>query len=310
LSPQTRRGKAAPASHRKSSSRGASAATRKPGPAIKEIGEEQLDDGQLDELAPVPVRPRRRARGLARAKRTSGWRYASDALGAYVPLIIAFVVVFGGVWAWISFGPHPPTPRENWVRIDSTWQPKVAKDLQKVADTKSDFTAQMAAYTALGSDLNGWASDLTLIISWDSATATPNPSSGSTTPNADLVQAFINALDQQSSNISSLTTAANGTEIDATATMVAAGDKGLAEAYAAAYRQLVGTAPPSTNPTIAVPSLGICAPASPAVSPTPAVSPGPTPSLAASGSPTAAPTIELCVPPPPSRSPGPAGSAG
>ena len=310
MSPQTRRGKAAPASHRKSSSRGASTAARKLAPAARAIAEEQVDDAQLEELASVPVRPRRRARGLARVQRTSGWRYASDALGAYIPLIIAFVVVFGGVWAWISFGPHPPTPKEHWLQIESTWQPKVTNDLQRIADTKSDFTAQMAAYTTLSNDLSGWATDLTAITVWDGANATANPSSGSTTPNYDLVQAFVNALNQQVSSIGSLTGATNGTEIDTAASMVAAGDTGWEEKYAAAYRQIVGTAPAATKPTLAVPSLGICASPSPSASPTPTVSLGPTPSFAASGSPTAAPTIQLCVPPPPSQSPGPAGSAG
>ena len=316
MSPQTRRGKAVPASHRKSSSRGASAATRKPAPAAKGIVEEQVDDAQLEELASVPVRPRRRARGLARVKRTSGWRYASDALGAYVPLIIAFVVVFGGVWAWISFGPHAPTPKDNWIQIESTWLPKVDHDRQRIADTKSDFTAQMAAYTTLSNDLSGWATDLTAITSWDGANATANPSSGSTTPNADLVQAFINALNQQVSNIGSLTGATSGTEIATAVTAVSADDKAVDEAYGAAYRQILGTAPTATNSALTVPSLGTCATSAPtgtpgeSASPGESVTPGSSPSLAASGSPAAAPTIQLCVPPPPSRTPGPAGSAG
>lgn len=305
MSPQTRRGKAATASRRKTSARGASAATRKPAASVRAIDEEQLDDEQIAASAPLPVRPRRRARGLARVRRTSGWRYASDALGAYVPLIIAFVVVFVGVWAWISWGPHAPTAKENWTQIESTWRPKVESDRQRIAATKSDFTAQMAAYTSLRGDLAGWAADLSNVSSWDPANATPIGSATSATPNYDAVQAFINAANQEVSNIDTLTGAATGTDVEVGVTMVTTGDTALDEAYAAAYRQLFGTAPPSNPPTLAVPSLSPCG------TPGPSVSPGPSPSssLGASGSPSSTPTPQMCVPAS-SYSPAPAGSAG
>jgi hypothetical protein len=318
LSPQTRRGKAAPASHRKSSSRGTSTTTRKAASGVQAGEETQLDETQLEDQAAAPVRPRRRARGIARLRRTSGYRYVSEAVGAYVPLIIAFVVLFGGVWAWISFGPHAPTAKDHWLQIESTWLPKVQHDRQLIAETNGDYTSQIAAYSTLGTDLTGWTTDLSKIASWDSADATPDPSSGSSTPNSDLTQAFINAAQQQASNIDSLTRATTGLDIDAAITEVRAGDSGLEIAYVAAYHKIVGTYPPSSlnsKPTLAVPSLGVCPAATP--SDTPGTSPSPadssaatSPSPAVSTSPGPSPTIQLCMPKPVTQSPGPAGSAG
>ena len=319
MSPQTRRGKAAPATHRKTSSHGTSAATRKPATAARVGDEQQLDEPQLENRASAPVRPRRRARGLARVKRTSGWRYASDALGAYVPLIIVFLVAFSGIWAWISFGPHAPTAKDNWLQIESTWLPKVQNDRQRIAETKSDYTSQMAAYSTLSTDLTGWSTALGKIPSWDSTDAKADPSSGSTTPRADLVQAFSNAEQQQASNIDTLTKAVYGMDIDTATTEVRAGDSGLEIAYVAAYRKIVGTYPPSAlnaKPTLAVPSLGACPAESPSGSPSASLSPeassssDESPSSAASTSPGPSPTIQLCLPQPVSQSPKPAGSAG
>ena len=330
MSPQPRRGKAAPASHRKTASHGTSAATRKAAPAAK-LGDEQLDEAQLEFLASAPVRPRRRARGLARLRRTAGWRYASDALGAYVPLIVAFVLIFGCVWGWISFGPHAPTAKDNWLQIESTWLPKIQSDRQRVAETESDYTSQMAAYKTLGADLTSWSTALGKITSWDSTDAKADPSSGSTTPRADLVQAFINAEQQQASNIDTLTQAVYGMDIDTATTAVRAGNSGLEIAYVAAYHKIVGTYPPSalnSNPTLAVPSLGVCPAESPSgspsaspssvastspgasLSPEASSSPGASPSSVASTSPGPSPTIQLCLPRAVSQSPKPAGSAG
>src|ERR1035437_1611701 len=96
LSPQTRRGRAAPPSHRKSSSRGAAAANT---PSSSVDG---VDNERFDELEPASVRHGRRGRSLTRLRRNSAYRYAEEAIGAYVPVLILFVVVFVGIWGWVS----------------------------------------------------------------------------------------------------------------------------------------------------------------------------------------------------------------
>ncbi|HEY5474675.1 MAG TPA: hypothetical protein VIK32_15990, partial [Candidatus Limnocylindrales bacterium] len=65
----------------------------------------------------------RRGRSLVRAGRNSTLRNVYSYVKAYVPLFIAFALIFAVVWAWSSYGPHTNTPKENWTKIESTWKP-------------------------------------------------------------------------------------------------------------------------------------------------------------------------------------------
>jgi hypothetical protein len=310
LSPQTRRGRAAPPSHKKASR--ATTAARKPVEAADEF-----DDEQPDEVASKPTRrdgrPVRRRGRLARIRHSAGYRYLDELFGAYLPLFAAFVLVFVVVWWWISFGPHPPSARENWTRIESTWLPKIQADRQKVADKVNDYTAQLAGYSALRGDLDGWVGDLGKVTSWDSANATPVPSSTSTTPNGDAVQQFVSALNQEASDIGILVAAQSGADIVDTGSMVKDDDTAMMAAYALARVQIM-EAPPAAQGTLALPSLAPCATSGPSASPgastlpsagssasggasvSPGSSPSPSPSPVASPS-SSAPAV-LCAPPP------------
>ena len=115
-------------------------------------------------------------------------RNAYGYVQAYVPLFIAFVILFAGVWAYTSFGPHTPTAKDNWTRIESIWKPKRDADLKavSVAVANNDFNALLSAYKSLGADTRGWMDDLNNIASWDDPNATPNPNAAATT--TELVQ--------------------------------------------------------------------------------------------------------------------------
>src|ERR1035437_2095831 len=90
LSPQTRRGRTGPVSHRKSSSRVAAAAAAAVKPAAST---EPIEGQQVAEVKPATARHGRRKRDLGHVKKSSGYRYLTELFGAYTPLLIAFVVL-------------------------------------------------------------------------------------------------------------------------------------------------------------------------------------------------------------------------
>jgi hypothetical protein len=179
LSPQSRRGRAAPPSHRKSASHAASQAARKPAPQVEAV--EPVEDEEPEEARPLPNKregkPVRRKRTLAKARKSAFARYGGEWVKAYAPLFAVAIVGFFALWAWVSFGPHTPTPKENWQRIESAWKPKRDADLQKVsaAVAANDLQAELTAYKSLRDDTQGWMDALNKIPDWGSAAATPAP---------------------------------------------------------------------------------------------------------------------------------------
>ena len=63
-------------------------------------------------------------------RKNSGYKYASEALGAYLPIFLVFIVVLGGYWGWTVFGPHSPTARDSWVAAEQKWLQKRDDDRQ------------------------------------------------------------------------------------------------------------------------------------------------------------------------------------
>lgn len=323
MSPQQRRGRAAPASRRKPSSSVASAPARKSVPAAEGVAE-----GQLDEAKRAPVRPGRRQRGLARVRRTAAYKYLYELFGAYVPLLVAFVILFAAVWVWISFGPHTPTAKQNWTRIENQWLPKVDGDRQKIAATRADFKAQIAAYTTYRDDIRGWTGALDTVTNWEDANETIAPDAADSTPTGDAVNAFVEAGNQEASDLDVLVRSTTpGAVADAVNNTVSQDEDAFQGAYQAVELQIVG-ATPSAEPTLSVPSLSPCstaaASAGPGSSGTPAASASPSVSAAAasagpapSGSPSASATpgasasdTGWCAPPVASESPGASDSTG
>ena len=295
MSPQTRRGRAASASHRKTAPRGAP--TRKPVAGI-----EELDEEELDEFEPKRVKrkkaPVQRGR-LAGLRRSSGYKYLNEAIGAYVPLFIALCVGFAGLWAWISFGPHTNTPKENWIQIEKLWIQPREDARQRVTDAVSDFKAQQDAYKAFRDATNGWMDDMSKISSWDAPNATLDPNAYYTS--TEVATQFITAGRDEVTVLDKVIAAKSSEEVLAIGAQVIDADKTFDSAYEIARSQIVGIET-TTQPTLALPSgsLGPCATpsASPSVTPAPTLGPGatatptprPTPTPTPSASPPFLPT--------------------
>jgi hypothetical protein len=312
LSPQTRRGRAAPPSHRKPARQAAATGPAEP---AEEIDDEQLEAEKRDVTGPRPRKresttPVRRKRGLARIQRTAGYRYANEAVGAYVPLFIAFCVIFGGVWAWISFGPHAPTPAQNWTQFEETWKPKRDADLQSVsaAVAASDYKALIAAYKATSADTKGWMKDLSSVTSWESPTSSYLTGAPTATS---LVGTLISDGNSEASLLDAVVQSTTMSDVASFKSQIDGDDQTFLADYEAARSAILGPpAQPSFGPTLAAPEQ--CAPA-PSGSPEASGSPAATATATAlvSGSPSASGSPEASGPPcipVPSGSPAASGS--
>ena len=307
LSPQTRRGRTAPVSHRKSSSHAA--------PAGKSATPAEAIDVQPAESGKqAPVRHGRRARDLGRVKKTSGFRYMNELFGAYTPVLIAFVVLFAAVWGWISFGPHPATPKENWTRIETAWLTKREDARITVSKTTTDFTAQIAAYKAYRNATSGWMTDLAAVTDWKDAAKTAAQNDTVAAAMSDFVQAGndeVGLLDQ-------ITSSQSPVDVASLSDSLQSAELTFNTDYAQVRADIMGSANAKASPgPLALPSLNVvpCPSPDPATSPDPAATPavcysaGPSASPAASisPSPTASPTVSNV--PGPSVSPAPSLSA-
>ncbi len=300
MSPQPRRGRAAPAGHRKSPSHAASP-TRKPAGAIEPVEAEATSDDQFDETAePSPerqvrhVRRARRQSAITRFRRSSAAHYAYDAVREYIPLLIAFVVIFGGVWAWISFGPHAPTPKDNWTRIENTWLQKREADRQKVSDAINDFGAQLTAYKAFRDDTSGWMKDLAAVTNWDNPQASADVNQ---TTDSDVAQ-FIQAGNDEVTLLDQVVAAKSPDDVLALGSQLIAAEQTFATSYELARTDIFGVAPASPEPTLALPSGSLPPSASPGASGSPGASAGPSESPAVTASPAASATSAAASPSP------------
>jgi hypothetical protein len=253
-----------------------------------------MGDEQQDALDPkvkgavAKATPVRRRRGFARLKKTSGYKYANEAFGAYLPLLIVFVVAFVGLWGWISFGPHAPTPQQNWTRIDSAWFQKRQDDREKIIDAPSDFKAQMDGWKAVLADTKGWMNDLRAVSAdgWDGPS--PSLSPDETSYNSQRVTRLIQAGDDEVTTLNAIVLATTLDEVVAVGSGITTQEQTLATLYYIARSQIMGVeAPASAEPTLALPS--ICPSASDSVLPSASSSASAGPS--ASSSPLASPSL-------------------
>jgi hypothetical protein len=281
---------------------------------------EEQDDEQLDDLDPKAqggavrtARVRRRG-SLARLKKTSGYKYAHEAFGAYLPLLVAFVVIFAGVWGWISFGPHPPTAQDNWKTAENAWLQKRNDARKEIVNAGTDFKTLLAGYTDLETDTKGWMDDLGKITnaSWDG----PNPSvgSGQTSLNSDLVVAFMNAGDNELTTLDAMVAAKTADDLAILGNTIVTDEQAFESAYADARSQIMGvTVSASGEPTLALPSLCPDAGASASASDSAGASGSPLagPSASASASPSAgvAASPGVCASSAPSASAAAAGAS-
>jgi hypothetical protein len=323
LSPQSRRGRAAPPSHRKSSAHGAPppaqptpppaakpTAAAKPSAARPSAAAKPAAAGTATaapileaEAAPLPSKregkPVRRRNTLAKARKSPYAKYGGEWVKAYAPLFAVAIVAFFALWAWISFGPHTPTPKDNWNQIENVWKPKRDADILAVsAAVKSgDFAAEIAAYTALDTDTKGWMDALGKIASWGDANATPIPGQSETAIQA--MSTFTADGQTITQLLDVVIVAKTPNDILAQKESLLADEQAFAADYSTARQIFVGTPAASSVPTVAFPAGTYVAPPSA----NPSDSAGPSTSPSASPAPSATDT------PAPTASPSPAPSA-
>lgn len=306
MSPQSRRGKAVPQSHRKSSSSNKAPATRQTAAAAAPV--ESVESGaeeRFEEAAPIQpkraAKPIRRKRGLSGARHSSAAKYGSEWLRAYAPLFAVAVVAFFALWAWVSFGPHTPTPAQNWTSIETAWKPKVDADLKKVstAVAADSFQGQLKAYEALSVDMKGWMGALGAVTNWEDPNATPNLSQ--TTTATDAMSALTADGLTELVLLDTMSKAKTPNDILASKDELLADQQTFLSDYHAARVAIFGTVPASVpEPSVAFPPGTYV----PTPSPVPSGSAGPSTSPGASASASTAPTAS----PSPSPSPAPSTS--
>ncbi len=206
---------------------------------------------------------------------------------AYIPLFLAFIVLFAGVWAWISFGPHTPTAKENWTQIEDQWKPKRDADVKLVGDSVNDFTAQQAAYKALADDTRSWMTALQAVKDWGDPTASAIVIQQT---NADVAQ-FVQAGLDEATILDQVVAAKSANDVLLMGQQVTGAENTFWIDHEVARNDIFGGPAPSSLPTIALPSGSLspsgspgasespgasAAPSSPAVSPSPSPSPIPT----------------------------------
>jgi hypothetical protein len=210
-----------------------------------------------------------------------------------MPVFIAMLVIFSLIWVWTSFGPHTPSPKENWTSIENVWKPKRDADLKtiSVAVAANDFNATIAGYKAASADTKGWVDALAKITDWEVANASldPNQPATATTIVATVVQdgtSEVAVLDKAAAAKTPNEVLTWKDQLDAT-------DTTFLSDLDSARQVILGSAPaPSGAPTIALPSGSLSPSGSPAASgaapsgsPAPSASSGtstPVPSASAS----------------------------
>jgi hypothetical protein len=314
LSPQSRRGHAVPPSHRKPAPRMPSDAARKPATSAAaegtaaEVGSAAEAASTVTPKVSASVSPSssgkaakgkaglrpterkaapaaRRGRSLVRAGRNSTLRNIYSYLRAYVPLFIAFALIFAGVWAWSSYGPHTNTPKENWTKIESNWKPKRAADLTAVstAVAANDFNAAIKGYTAVRGDTKGWMDELGTIKSWDDPNATASATQGGTA--TQFVQQLVADGNAEVGVLDQVVAAKSMDGVLALKDQLDAADQTFVGDYAYAPT-IFGVAPAASGePTLALPSGSLSPSGSPDASAVPGSSAAPSAAASASATP-------------------------
>jgi hypothetical protein len=281
LSPQNRRGRATPPAHGRPAPKKPVAATppASPKPAAAE---------EPIETVSAAARPRRttpgvRRRGLARVQRSSMLRNAFEYVRSYIPLFAAFVLVFGGVWAWISFGPHTPSPKERWTQIEQQWRPRRDADLALIGANVNNFDAQVAAYKSLHDDMKSWMDALSAVSDWVDARASDNTN----LQVAQDVGAFVSVGNSEITVLAVISNATSANDVLGQQSTLNTIDGQFEQAYETVYIDFYQRNLSSTGPTMAFPPGTYV----PTPSPAPSVTPGPSATPAASPSPSPSPAV-------------------
>jgi len=277
LSPQTRRGRSVPASHRKPTPR-----------ATAPLAAEDADGLPAEESKPASTGGvRRRGAGVARMRKTSGARYLGGLFGAYTPLIVAFVILFAGVWVYRSFiNPPPPQPQQLWTQIEDKYIAKIDAARLEINNPNSDFATRIQGFKDYSAALKSWMKDLAAVTDW-TAGALPSASADYTMAASDIGE-MVAQGNIETGLLDKAATATSEADIETYTTELAAANEEF-ESYWAAVASDMGLAAVD-QPTLALPATptpgpsgsaeASGSPASPVPSGSPAVGPSPSPSIA------------------------------
>jgi hypothetical protein len=210
----------------------------------------------------------------------SGYQYVK----AYVPLFLAFVVLFGGVWAYISFGPHTPTAKDHWTEIENQWKPKRDVDVKQIGEAVNNFTAQQAAYKNLRDDTRSWMTALQGVKDWGDSKSTDIVNKQT---NADVGQ-FVQAGLDEASILDQVVAATSASDVLLVGDQITGAENTFWVDHEVARNDIFGGPAPSALPSGSLSPSGSpgssespgtsTAPSAPAASPSPSPSPIPTPS--------------------------------
>jgi hypothetical protein len=220
----------------------------------------------------------------------SGYQYVR----AYIPLFLAFIVLFAGVWAYISFGPHTPTAKDHWTEIENQWKPKRDADVKQIGLAVNDFTAQQAAYKNLRDDTSSWMTALQGVKDWGDSKSKDIVNNQT---NADVGQ-FVQAGLAQSTILDQVVAATSANDVLLIGDQITGAENTFWVDHEVARNDIFGGPAPSSLPTIALPSGSLSPSGSPGASGTPGASGSPAagsgasavPSVASAPTPSASPS--------------------
>jgi len=253
LSPQTRHGRAVPASRK---ARGHADAGPNPEPVADSPKAEAPVESHLHtegKRAKVPPVRRKRQHGTA-------YRW----IVAYLPIMAGLFALLAALWIYTGFiNPPPPTPAQQWAKIESKWSPAREKARQAVAADTLDFAKQQADYKDFYTQTKGWVDDVKAVSNWGVG--------------GQDVTTFLNTGQQYVAVLEQINAAKTPYDVTALGDTVSQWDSTFS-ANVATIRQDFALAAASPQPSpLALPS----------VNPTPITSPGESGSPAPSGSPSA-----------------------
>ena len=163
MSPQTRRGRATPTGNRRSSTRQRLDAQRR---GVKP--DQLVDQTDVSNEEPEYEAPHRGI--LYRAQRSPMLRSFYAYTRVYIPFVLVFLVLLGGVFVYKQINPDV-TLGQRWQNIQSKWEPQQTKALDALSNDFSDFNQTVLDYGSLKTATQGWMSDIGPASNWAPATA-------------------------------------------------------------------------------------------------------------------------------------------
>jgi hypothetical protein len=243
-----------------------------------------IADKPATEVKAGPVRAgRRRGVGISRVRKSAGARYAAGFFGAYTPLIVGFVVLFAGVWVYLSFiNPPPPQPQERWTQIENKYVAKINAARLEINSPKSAFATRIQGFKDYSAALKAWMTELATVPDW-TVGALPSASADYTTAGQDIA-GMISQGNIEAGILDKAATATTEADLVQYTTPLAAANEEFEGYWASAAADMLQSA--VDQPTLALPATPTPAPSDSAgASGSPAAVPSPSPSAVASPSP-------------------------